>query len=134
MTQAFLLTNTRLDDLHYNSLTTMGVDRLLKLPVTLRMPWRKIDAGPLNEEDAAALRTRPMIFSLLKDRTTPLNRFCRRRAPYPSLPCDRFGHRRRPSFPSSVTILNKLTNAERAGDDSPAFSMAATYAAAVPLQ
>lgn len=57
MTQAFLLTNTRLDDLHYNSLTTMGVDRLLKLPVTLRMPWRKIDAGPLNEEDAKALTT-----------------------------------------------------------------------------
>ena len=57
MTQAFLLTNTRLDDLHYNSLTTMGVDRLLKLPVTLRMPWRKIDADPLNEEDAKALTT-----------------------------------------------------------------------------
>lgn len=57
MTQAFLLTNTRLDDLHYNSLTTMGVNRLLKLPVTLRMPWRKIDVGPLNEEDAVALTT-----------------------------------------------------------------------------
>ena len=25
--------------------------------VTLRMPWRKIDAGPLNEEDAKALTT-----------------------------------------------------------------------------
>lgn len=50
MTQALLLTNTRLDDLHYNSLATMGGDRLLKLPVTLRMPWKQVDKGPLPDE------------------------------------------------------------------------------------
>lgn len=55
MTQAYLLINTRLDQLHYDALTTMGALNLIKSPVTLRQPWKKIDEGPLSDDNLTLL-------------------------------------------------------------------------------